>query len=222
MVATESRMITVGVPPNKALQRTRVNVAFFVQAARFSRVARSSRPRGARLSLAVRPLFSTSTRWHSKHILSTGSRTFHQPLCPVAIAEWLFTTMNPITEANLKAHLVTWYQQNYFIPLLPLLEYPFTQAQTIVREAYQHAGLLCDDGATFRFDQLIMVALQSDVSNYWAERAIDWLVDDFQLTATIAQGVEAVIAEKRVAQQVRHRAGKLIRSWRALHANGEV
>jgi CO/xanthine dehydrogenase FAD-binding subunit len=120
-------------------------------------------------------------------------------------------------ETTLRAHLLEWYGQDRLLPLLPLLEYPFEEAQQIVREAYTQAGLSQEAYGTFAFDQLIVFALTVVASCYWAERAVEWLVQGAPMTERIAQAVEALIAQKGATQQARHRAGKIIRQWRRQH-----
>jgi hypothetical protein len=123
-------------------------------------------------------------------------------------------------EAELRTHLLEWYGQGQLLPLLPLLEYPFADAQQIVREAYARAGLSQEAFQAFAFDQLILFALAEVTSRYWAERAVEWLVQGAPVTQGIAQAVDTLVAQKGATQQARHRAGKVIQQWRRQH--GEI
>ena len=107
--------------------------------------------------------------------------------------------------------------QNY-MPLLPVLEHPYSLVVAQLFDRLIAAGLPRTEVERISLRELVVFALGGPLKWGWGENAVSWVEEGFPIDDRIASALERVAQDKRFPQRVRHRAFAAAKRWRRVHA----
>ena len=108
--------------------------------------------------------------------------------------------------------------QNY-IPLLLLLEHPYSAVVTQLVDRLVAAGFARAEAERVSLRQLVIYALTGPMRWAWGGYAVSWIEAGFLIDVEIASALEQVAQDKRFPQRVRHRAFAAAKRWRRAHGD---
>jgi pimeloyl-ACP methyl ester carboxylesterase len=122
---------------------------------------------------------------------------------------------------GLAARPETWAKvrdEQKYMPLLPLLEHPYSLVATRLVGDLVAAGLPRTEVERISLGDLVVFALAGPAKWAWGGNAVSWIEAGFPVDDAIASALERVAQDKRFPQRVRHRAFAVAKRWRRAHA----
>jgi hypothetical protein len=101
--------------------------------------------------------------------------------------------------------------EQYCMPLLPLLEHPWSKGAEEVSLAAKRFDALKEKAESIP-EEVVLFAL-SEHSQYWVGLALRWIEDGFPVSPRIKEMLFSVSQRKNLPQEERHTA------WRLFHKN---
>ena len=113
------------------------------------------------------------------------------------------------------------FQGQSVIPLLALLEQPYTEVSKHFNQALRQAGF-CD--AQFQNLSLAHFAssVLADSTPYWIDKALGWIEQGFPITEAIIEAIAVVRQAEHLPQSTRHKANQLLDRLANEHYNALV
>ena len=104
---------------------------------------------------------------------------------------------------NISDIITTWKELNHFTPLLPILEYKYSEILEYISKSNNNK--LKNSLGSF-------VSFSLEQSQYWSDLALIWIENGFEITEDIIEKLIKLSKNKYYSQNSRHRALKIIKT----------
>jgi hypothetical protein len=103
------------------------------------------------------------------------------------------------------------------VPLLPLLEHPYSVVAGELAERLAAAGFPRAEVERVSLRRLVVFALIAPIGTTWGVHAVSWIEAGFPIDDEVAAALEQLAHDKRFQQGVRHLAFAAAKRWRRAH-----
>ena len=98
---------------------------------------------------------------------------------------------------------------NQCMPLLPMLEFTYSQALEMIRQGIQQTDVSPKLLEDFPFDNILYLALTWP-THYWPSLAVTWLEEGYPISEELINLLKITHENKTYPQRLRHRSMRLI------------